>query len=101
MRRALGLLALLAVLLAAAAHVVLRGSPGFAGGSGAIVQAALLSIDYASLVLGASAGMFLMGLSQLRHGPALSMRRGRASAWSARLAVVTVVVVGVAALAYY
>ena len=101
MRRALGLLALLAVLLAAAAHVVLRGSPGFAGGSGAIVQAALLSIDYASLVLGASAGMFLMGLGQLRHGPVLSMRRGRAGAWSARLAVVTVVVVGVAALAYY
>ena len=57
MRRALGLLALLAVMLAAAAHVVLRGSSGFASGSGAVVQAALTSIDYTSLVLGASAGM--------------------------------------------
>ena len=100
MRRAFGLLALLAVLLAAAAHIVLRGSPGFAGGSGAIVQAALLSIDYASLVLGASAGMFLMALSQLRQGPMPSMRRGRASAWSMRLALVALVAIGLGALAY-
>ena len=100
MRRAFGLLALLAVLLAAAAHVVLRGSPGFAGGSSAIVQAALLSIDYASLVLGASAGMLLMGLSQLRHGSASSMRRGRAGAWSMRLALVAIVAIGLGALVY-
>lgn len=101
MRRVLGLLALLAVMLAAAAHIVLRGSPGFAGGSGAVVQAALLSIDYASLILGASTGMLLMGFGRLFHTSGYPMRRGRASAWSMRLAVVVVAMIGVAALAYY
>lgn len=99
MRRALGLLALLAVMLAAAAHIVLRGSSGFASGSGAVVHAALTSIDYASLILGASAGMFLMALGQVFQGTAYPMRRGRA--WSMRLAVVAVAAVGIAVLAYY
>ena len=99
MRRALGLLALLAVMLAAAAHIVLRGSPGVAGGSGAVVQAAVLSIDYASLILGASAGMFLMGLGHIFQGPGYPMRRGRP--WAMRLAALVVAIGGVAALAYY
>jgi hypothetical protein len=101
MRRALGLLALLAVMLAAVAHIVLRGSPGFAGGSGAVVQAALLSIDYASLILGASAGMFLMGLGRVFQGPGYPVRRGRVGAWSMRLAAVAVAAISIAALAYY
>lgn len=99
MRKALGLLALLAVMLAAAAHIVLRGSPGFAGGSGAVIQAALTSIDYSSLIFGASGGMFLMALGQVFYGPAYPMRRGRA--WSMRLALVAVAAIGIAALAYY
>jgi hypothetical protein len=86
-------------MLAAAAHIVLRGSPGFAGGSGAVIQAALLSIDYASLILGASAGMFLMGLGQLFQGPGYRMRRGRL--WGMRLAVLAVAIGGIAVLAYY
>lgn len=98
MRRALGLLALLAVMLAAAAHIVLRGSSGFASGSGAVVQAALTSIDYASLMLGASAGMFLMAVGQVFQGPAYPMRR---RAWSMRLAVVAFAAAGIAVLAYY
>jgi hypothetical protein len=101
MRRALGLLALLAVTLAAAAHIVLRGSPGFAGGSGAVVQAALLSIDYTSLILGASAGMFLMALGRVFQGPGYPMRRGRAGPWGMRLAMGAVAVICIAALAYY
>ena len=98
MRRVLGLLALLAVMLAAAAHVVLRGSSGFASGSGAVVQAALTSIDYTSLVLGASAGIFLMTLGQVFQGPAYPMRR---RVWSMRLGMIAVAVIGIAAMVYY
>jgi hypothetical protein len=103
MRRALGILTLLAVMVMAAAAIVLRGSGGFGNGQNAavVIQTALASMDYASFMLGISAGMLLMWILYVPWGSAPAAASNLMRGWWRRAALVVFIAAGLAVLVYY